>query len=402
MSELMRRIVSVNADISRPLQRKEIGQLLATGDENADRFVVFVSNAGNPVDLTGCTAKGYFIRPDKATVPIDGSIDTASSTVTIDLSKSCYVWGGCFTISIKIEREGETLTLCIYDGYLKQTVTGVYAGSEDAVVSLEYVLQKVAEMEALAGRAETAVYRTAPAITDTASGTVATFESPYARPALSVVSEFTSSQADTPSPDNVCPISRTKMELYRAAQYDETASPILTDKLPLDAYHGTLDWATGEVKLTTRLYIPTGDDVTNYGTASTGVPYVQLALPEKWSGSVAMCSHYPIVSGTPTKSAMRLVSPRACYIYDTRFVDRDTAVALIDTEKPKVVFGIEEPQTLKIKSEVVELMNGNNALWSGYGETSVEYVVDTKTYIDNAVANALTAIPVYEGEYENE
>ena len=155
-----------------------------------------------------------------------------------------------------------------------------------------------------------------------------------------------------------------------------------TASLPDSVFGGSYDWATGAVTVTKYQYVPKGTDITNYGTASTGVPYVQLTLPEKWSGSGAMCSHYRIVSGAPSSAAIRLVAPVGCYIYDPRFTDRATAAALLDAEKVQIVYDLQSVKAVQVEPVELMLLKGGNAIWSGVGDTAVRYVVDTKTYVD--------------------
>lgn len=402
MGELYRSGMA-NADLDKPLHRNVAGCLLATGDENADRFGAYVNRGGQPVDLTGCTVRGYFIRPNMDTVIIEGSADVENSTVQVELPASCYAAAGVYSLAIKISMGGDTLTLCIFDGYIKQTQTGSVADPDETVISVEYVLEKIAEMEAVAADAKATVAETAPAITNMVTDTIVMFNA-VARPALMVASEIKYLQvgAGESSPDNVRPISRLPVKLYHAGVYDTEAEPVATATLAENNFGGVIFWTGGKVIVETMQYVPTGADIVSYGTASTGVPYVQLVLPARWNGGTALCSHYPVVSGASTKAAVRLVAPLGCYIYDPRFTDRETAAALLDAEKPQIVFPLEEELYLDVDPVTVNLRNGGNCLWSEVGETGVQYVVDTKTYIDDAIANALTAIPVYEGEYENE
>lgn len=383
MGELYRSGMA-NADLDKPLHRNVAGCLLATGDENGNRFGAFVNRGGQPVDLTGCTVTGYFIRPNMDTVVIEGRADVENSTAFVELPASCYAAAGVYSLAIKISLGGDTLTLCIFDGYIKQTQTGAVADPDEVIISVEQVLEKIAEMEAIAKDAKAAVASVAPAIEKTASGAVVTIADAAARPALSVVSEIRCLQlgGTEATPDNVKPIYHPLVQLYHGAAHDTAAEPVATANLPDAAFGGSYDWATGAVTVTQYQYAPKGADITSYGTASTGVPYVQLTLPEAWAGSGALCSHYRIVSGAPSSAAIRLVAPVGCYIYDPRFTDRATAAALLDAEKVQIVYDLQEAKAVQVEPVGLMLLKGSNAIWSGVGNTSVRYVVDTKTYVD--------------------
>jgi hypothetical protein len=383
MGELYRSGMA-NADLDKPLHRNVAGCLLATGDENGNRFSAFVNRGGQPVDLTGCTVTGYFIRPNMDTVVIEGGADVENSVAFVELPASCYAAAGVYSLAIKISLGGDTLTLCIFDGYIKQTQTGAVADPDEVIISVEQVLEKIAEMEAIAKDAKAAVASVAPAIEKTASGAVVTIADAAARLALSVVSEIRCLQlgGTEATPDNVKPIYHPLVQLYHGAAHNTAAEPVATASLPDAAFGGSYDWATGAVTVAQYQYVPKGADITSYGTASTGVPYVQLTLPEAWAGSGALCSHYRIVSGAPSSAAIRLVAPVGCYIYDPRFTDRATAAALLDAEKVQIVYALQEAKAVQVKPVGLMLLKGGNAVWSGVGDTSVRYVVDTKTYVD--------------------
>lgn len=384
------RVNSASIDLDKPLQRVDVGTLLASGDSNADRFQTIVTRGGKPVDLTGYEVKAYFIRPSKDTAEVDGVID-GGSTALVVLPAACYKYSGIFSLAVKVKADDDALTLCIYDGYIKQTQVGGVVDHNDTLPSLEHIMELIERMEDAADRtedaakdAQTIVATTAPAIEKTASGAVVTIADAAARPALSVVSEISCLQlaGTEASPDNVKPIYRMPVQLYHGAAHDTAAEPVATASLPDDVFGGSYDWVTGAVTVTKSQYVPKGADITSYGTASTGVPYVQLTLPEAWVGSGAMCSHYRIVSGAPSSAAIRLVAPWGCYIYDPRFTDRATAAALLDAEIVQIVYDLQEAKTMQVEPIGLMLLKGGNTVWSGVGDTALRYVVDTKTYVD--------------------
>lgn len=129
------RIDIVTIDLAKPLQREKYGTLLATGDEHANRFGANIVRNGEAVDLTGCTVSGSFVRPDGATVTLDGTVE--GSVACVDLDAFCYVSDGAFTLAVKIIKEGYTHTVRIVDGYIRRTDTGSYVATDEMIVSLD-------------------------------------------------------------------------------------------------------------------------------------------------------------------------------------------------------------------------------------------------------------------------
>lgn len=129
------RIDIVTVDLAKPLQREKYGTLLATGDENANRFGANIVRNGEAVDLTGYAVSGSFVRPDGETVTLDGTAE--GNVACVDLDAFCYVSDGAFTLAVKIVGEGYTHTVRMVDGYIRRTDTGSYVATDEMIVSLD-------------------------------------------------------------------------------------------------------------------------------------------------------------------------------------------------------------------------------------------------------------------------
>ena len=129
------RIDIVTIDLAKPLQREKYGTLLATGDENANRFGANIVRNGEAVDLTGYTVSGSFVRPDGTTVTLDGTAE--GNMACVDLDAFCYVSDGAFTLAVKIIKEGYAHTVRMVDGYIRRTDTGNYVATDEMIVSLD-------------------------------------------------------------------------------------------------------------------------------------------------------------------------------------------------------------------------------------------------------------------------
>lgn len=129
------RIDIVTIDLAKPLQREKYGTLLATGDEYANRFGANIVRNGEDVDVTEYTVSGSFIRPDGATVTVDGIAE--GSMVCVELPSSCYISDGAFSLALKIRREGFAHTVRMIDGYIRRTGTDAVAATDETIISLD-------------------------------------------------------------------------------------------------------------------------------------------------------------------------------------------------------------------------------------------------------------------------
>lgn len=129
------RIDIVTVELARPLMREYYDTLLATGDEYANRFGAKIVRNGNAVDLAGYTVSGSFVRPDGATVTLDGTKE--GNAVFVDLTAPCYKENGKFTLFIKIVKADEAITVRMVDGYIRQTDTGNYVATDETLITLD-------------------------------------------------------------------------------------------------------------------------------------------------------------------------------------------------------------------------------------------------------------------------
>ena len=102
--------------------RSFANQMISEGDEAANRYGGRIMEDGEPVDLTGCTVTGYFIRPDRATVLIEGN--ASGNEFYVNLPEACYAETGVYTLAIKVTGGGTTSTIRIIDGTVVETVSG--------------------------------------------------------------------------------------------------------------------------------------------------------------------------------------------------------------------------------------------------------------------------------------
>ena len=129
------------------LFRSFLNHAIGEGDASGNRygFRAFRNNA--PVDLSGCSVTGYFIRADKTTVIIEGI--TEGNKAYVLLPATCYAIDGNFSLAIKITGGGTTGTIRIVDGTVVNTVS-------DSVVDPGGAVPEIDELMAVIERAEDA------------------------------------------------------------------------------------------------------------------------------------------------------------------------------------------------------------------------------------------------------
>ena len=104
---------------------------LSSGNANADRFSVRVTNGNTDVDLGDSSVTGAVVRADGKTVLIDGNV--AGAEAYLILKASCYVIPGPVRVSISLTNGGYMQTLAIIDAYVQRISTDEPADTGDAV-----------------------------------------------------------------------------------------------------------------------------------------------------------------------------------------------------------------------------------------------------------------------------
>ena len=135
----------VKIDLSKQLLRTHAGEILAMGDDCANRFGADLVRNGLPVLADGCMVIGYFIRPDGYTCVINGTAE--GSLAYVDLPEACYTSEGVFSLAIKLKSEEMNCTLRIIDGYLRRTETGIYVDPGTVVPDIADLLLQIERME---------------------------------------------------------------------------------------------------------------------------------------------------------------------------------------------------------------------------------------------------------------
>ena len=127
-----------NVDLNKPLSKRYSGLLLASGDNNGDVFHFAISKDGvNLVENDSVTFTAYFIRGDDITVTPE--VVKENGVVHVTLDDTCYRREGRFVLAVKSTLSGNTTTIAIVDGYIRQTDSGNYIADEEQTITLDKI-----------------------------------------------------------------------------------------------------------------------------------------------------------------------------------------------------------------------------------------------------------------------
>lgn len=144
-----------NTDLDKGVALTLLKPLLFTGDDDSHRFIVAVNHDGVAESLDGATVYGYFIRPDEATITMEGSVDAEGRAVLL-LQENCYNIPGRFQLVIRAVVGDVKTTIFCADGYMRRTVSDSIVDDENVIPSLEDLLAQVAIIEEAVANAEDA------------------------------------------------------------------------------------------------------------------------------------------------------------------------------------------------------------------------------------------------------
>ena len=142
-------------DLSQPLRMETLRQPLYCGDSEAHRIRVNLMRGSEAVDVSGCTAAGYFLRADGATVVIPGEAE--GSEASLAWPRACYEVPGQFSFILRLtDGAGVQQTILALQGAVTLTATEAVVDSSAVIPSLDDLLRQIAAIEHAAARAESA------------------------------------------------------------------------------------------------------------------------------------------------------------------------------------------------------------------------------------------------------
>ena len=433
----------VNIDVTKSLMRSYVGIVLATGDNNANKYGVNVYKDGEPLDITGYSVLGHFIRPDMATLPIPGTAE--GNTAYVELPAACYTSSGSFSLAIKISGTDITQTVRVVDGCIRQTQTDAVVDPGEVVPTLDDLFAKIADVEAAAAAAKEAT-----AQAEEAAQNANTAEMKAADPVVFAVEgksltltgaaenrRFqgltvygTSAQAAEPAPDAPVSVEGVTDPVVTLTDADGTVQTLDAAGVTLHGVQVTAtsdgasytdnngaQWVADAVdfkrgKLIRRIGTRTFDGTetwTSYGT-TTGTYRAWIGSYSKMTETVgrnAITTHFPVVADYADMYYGRVIGAYAgganmgigslilCGDYATAEDLQTYLKAQYDADNPLVVYYVlKTPGETDLTAEQLETFAGlysnpDMIITADAGAwLNVEYIANTKQYIDAAAEEA--------------
>lgn len=141
-------------DVDAEIQMTPLKSLYASGDKDAHIFELSLYRGAEEIDLSGASARGYFIRADGYTVPITGAI--SGNIVTLTLSEGCYYVVGNFNLIIKVSIGESRKSVFWGNGYVVRSMTDAIVDEENVIPSLDEILAQISAAESAAKAANQA------------------------------------------------------------------------------------------------------------------------------------------------------------------------------------------------------------------------------------------------------
>lgn len=177
----------------------------------------------------------------------------------------------------------------------------------------------------------------------------------------------------------------------------------LSAALPETVYGGTLDWTNGLLTVTHHKItfdgVTVGAMVDETDPGATTYAYINgwnMSKPVKNGGNA-----YPNkIRSASTSTVLAFGLPREL----TGVTDTDNATTVVskynavlkqwyDAGEPlEIVYEIATPYTIQLDPQTLPLLQGLNNAWSDTGDTTVNYIADTKLYIDGKFDELQNAI----------
>ena len=142
-------LIEETVDISRAPNAQNyaaVRHLLIPGDNLAHTWKLTVNRSGSAYSLSGYTAYAEFLRPDGATVVLEGAI--SANTITIAFTSACYEYPGAMRALVRVANAAGRVTT------LTQRLFRVQSGTTDSIVDPGHIFDTAAALEDRVAAAE--------------------------------------------------------------------------------------------------------------------------------------------------------------------------------------------------------------------------------------------------------
>lgn len=139
-------VISRTVDLKETLTKTTLRDLFVTEDKGAHVFEIHVTRAGTPVDLTGATVTGYFMRyKDQVSVPLTGSVKNGAATIT--LTKDCYAIRTVFSVTVCVDVGDTKHTVFVGEGQMLLNRSDSIVDNTGVIPSIEEILAQYDRMQ---------------------------------------------------------------------------------------------------------------------------------------------------------------------------------------------------------------------------------------------------------------
>ena len=218
-------------------------------------------------------------------------------------------------------------------------------------------------------------------ILQSASGSIATFNTDLTENLIEVVCDIQYSQASgTPSPDNPLPIT-TYTSLNLSHSGADTSNPNVTN-IPFGqtVAKGTLNLTTGVLVIDKGATIFDGSSDEAWSVYSAGNGYY-INVPEMKSGNnlPSISNLFPEYSGVNAIGLRYGFNNTYAYFYQANTIDTITDLASwktwLSNNPVTIVYDLESTLTIQLSAtQITALLNENN-IWCDTGDTEVKFLL---------------------------
>lgn len=419
---------------------------LSQGDAYADKILVRIHEAEKDVPLDGVGVSAKVIRYDGRTVPLIGAVEGGAACIVLD--DACYGVPGDIKVSVILSAGEMVQTVLALTMNVETSETSIIVDN-GTIGDLTEVLAVIAEARSATAEAHKAAEDAKKAIAQmagievTASGPLVNVKDAADFDAVQVVSEI------KPVADGVSAVNLTRTGRNMVSHLDYTftqgnKATIVTDDLIDVTVASGVDYITIPAHLKAGVTYTLCIEQEVYGrdessTLPTSSQYGFIAAPSpltvkaKANGLYKYVQVYTSADDIDTKIRVypnygnSLTGSNgflaACSRVKVMLVDGEYTVATapafepcvkqtLTTTLPEAVHGgaldwtsglltvthgadgteLAVPRTAQLAPQTLEMLKGENNVWSDTGDTSLTYNADIKMYIDAAIAEIAAAI----------
>lgn len=413
---------------------------LSQGNAYADKLVVRVVDGRKDIALDGVGVSAKVIRYDGLTVPLIGAVEGGAACIVLD--DACYGVPGDIKVSVILSAGEMVQTVLALTMNVETSETSIIVDN-GTVSDLTEVLAVIAEARSATAEAHKAAEDAKKAIAQmagievTASGPLVHVKDAADFDAVQVVSEI------KPGADGVSSVNltRTGRNLVSHLDYEITrghSATVITDdvidvktpggydygKIPVYLKGGVtytlvIDWevygrdasATGTTTAGYRISPMQSSQIGVSVSSNEAKRYVRTYTPtEDMDAQILWYPNYNPTVKASSRSRVMLLEGE--YTAETAPAFEPCRKQVLTATLPEAVHGgkldwtsglltithgadgaeLAVPRTAQLAPQTLEMLKGENNVWSDTGDTSLTYNADIKMYIDAAIAEIAAAI----------